>query len=626
MLDYSAEEMTGKFIWEFVEERDIAHNAVLEKLVGKQPPSRNLERIYLRKDGSRVPVLIQDRILRDGNGSITGIRTIVQDITERKRMEEELKRAKEDAEDASRVKAEFLAVMSHEIRTPMNGVIGMTDLLANTALTPEQSDFIETIRVSGETLLHVINDILDFSKIESGKIELEQRPFELKECVEQVFDLLAPKAVEKSLDLLYWIDPRIPAFIVGDELRLRQILLNLVSNAIKFTDHGEIFISVKQGVIEDGKCLVQFSVKDTGVGIPSDRIDRLFSAFSQVDSSTTRKYGGTGLGLAITIKLVVLMGGTMAVDSEEGKGSTFLFTIRTPILDEAVILPKVVVRKSDPDLQHKRILIVDDNVTNLQVLRLYCEYWGMIPRTTPSPVEALEWIQRGDPFDVAILDMLMPKMNGIQLATEIRKVRSLKVLPLLLLTSSDLHRQDLQQNREQFFATMNKPVKQDQIFNLLVNAISGREAAVKVKRTSPTMNTQISQMSLLTILIAEDNVVNQKLLLRMLQAIGYDAQIVSNGIQVLETLEHSSFDLIFMDVHMPEMDGLEASRRIVSKWREDERPIIVALTADALKGDRDKCVEAGMDDYLTKPVRMEEVRKGLERWSVLVQRKNKNLT
>jgi PAS domain S-box-containing protein len=623
MLGYTVEEMTGRYIWDFVLEQDVAQKAVIEKLAGKLPPSKNLERVYVRKDGTNVPVLIQDRFLRQRDGSINGIRTIMQDITERKRMEEELKRAKEDAEDATRAKAEFLAVMSHEIRTPMNGVIGMTDLLSNTALTPEQTDYIETIRVSGETLLYVINDILDFSKIESGKIELEQSPFELKECVEQVFDLLAPKAVEKSLDLLYWIDPRIPSLIIGDTLRLRQILLNLVSNAIKFTDHGEIFISVKQGAMEEGKNVIQFSVKDTGIGIPKDRIDRLFTAFSQVDSSTTRKYGGTGLGLAITIKLVALMEGTMAVESEEGKGSTFLFTIRTPVLDESVILPKVVVRKSDPELQNKRILIVDDNLTNLQVLRLYCEYWGMIPRTTSSPLEALEWIRRGDPFDIAILDMLMPQMNGIQLASEISQYRTPDMLPLLLLTSSDLHREDLRQNRNKFFATIGKPVKQDQIFNFLVNAISGREAAVKTTGTRASKNIPTSQILPLNILIAEDNLVNQKLLFRILQAFGYEAQVVSNGREVLEKIDHSSYDIIFMDVHMPEMDGLEASRRIVSTRREHERPVIIALTADALQGDREKCIEAGMDDYLTKPVRMEDVRKGLEKWAVIIQKKKK---
>ena len=614
MLGYSEEEMIGRYVWSFVEDSARSREAVLAKLSGAVTPKGSYERNYVRKNGTTFPVLVDEHFNRNQNGQITSIRTTIQDITERREAEKALNEAKEAAEAANQAKSQFLAVMSHEIRTPMNGVIGMTDLLLTTDLSLEQRDFVETVRSSGESLLAIINDILDFSKIESGKIELEQHPFEVRECIEEVFELLAPKALERSLDLLYWVDPRVPSIVLGDKLRLRQILFNLVGNAIKFTNQGEIYASVTLGWKVGNDCQLDFFVRDTGIGIPKDRIDRLFKAFSQVDSSTTRKYGGTGLGLAISTRLVELMLGRMWVESEEGKGTTFFFTIKIGIPSESLALPTVVVRGKIPELQNKRALIVDDNPTNLQVLRLQCEYWGMVPRTTVSPQEALEWLRKGDPFDIAILDMLMPGMNGIQLAVEINSIRPITALPLLLLSSSGSLDEEQRKHQHLFFAAIPKPVKQDQLFNYVLSAVSGARRPAIRKKPATLHERELSRVLPLKILIAEDNETNQSLFMHILRQLGYAGRVVSTGTEVLRELESQSYDLIFMDVHMPEMDGLEASRHIVNKWNADERPKIIALTADAMQGDREKCIEAGMDDYLAKPIRIDDVRSMIEHW------------
>ena len=614
MFGYTAPEMLGQYVWKFSEDSRASEEAVKSKLRGTLVLRGSYERVVIRKDGTRMPLLVDERFVRNQDGRITGIRTTIQDITERKEAEKELRDAKEAAEAATRAKSQFLAVMSHEIRTPMNGVIGMTDLLLTTELSAEQRDYVETVRVSGESLLTIINDVLDFSKIESGRIELEQHPFELKECIEEVFELFAAKAMEKSLDLLYWIDPRVPMVVVGDKLRLRQILSNLVGNAIKFTNHGEVYAAVSLNWKVGNDCQLDFLVRDTGIGIPRERIDRLFKAFSQVDSSTTRKYGGTGLGLAISMRLVELMDGRIWVESEDGKGTTFYFTIKIGTAAESLALPKVVVRGKIRELQNKRVLVVDDNDTNLQVLRLQCEYWGMIPRTTASPQEALDWIRRGDPFDIAILDMLMPKINGVELATQIAASRPKEALPLLLLSSSPLHDEELKKNSDLFFSTIPKPVKQDHLFNVIVEALSGRKHRATRVRSPVQPTGRLAGVIPLKILVAEDNEINRKLMLHMLQQLGYNGHPVSNGLDALLALESTAYDVVFMDVQMPEMDGLEASRRIVDKWSAEERPKIIALTAEAMQGDREKCIEAGMDDYLAKPIRIDDIRRILERW------------
>ncbi|HTP11999.1 MAG TPA: PAS domain S-box protein [Bacteroidota bacterium] len=621
MLGYRAEEMIGQEVWKFSEDSKTSQEAVRAKLAGTVVPKGSYERTLLTKRGMKLPVLVDEHFVRDQAGKVTGIRTIIQDISLQKQAAEALREAKEAAETATRAKSQFLAVMSHEIRTPMNGVIGMTDLLLHTELSEEQKDYVETIKTSGETLLSIINDILDFSKIESGKIELEHHSFELKECIEEVFELLAPKAVTKSLDLLYWIDPRVPPIVVGDKLRLRQIFFNLIGNAIKFTEKGEVYASVTLDWRVANECQLHFAVKDTGIGIPKDRADRLFKAFSQVDSSTTRKYGGTGLGLAISTRLVELMGGRIWVESDEGKGSTFTFTAKIGVPGDTVALPTVVVRAKVPELQGKRVLIVDDNSTNLRVLQLQCEYWGMVVRTTNSPHEALEWVCKGDPFDIAILDMLMPNMNGIQLAAEIAKQRPKESLPLLLLTSTGTNDENVRRNAHLFSSTVSKPVKQDDLFNHIVSLLSSAAKTPRPKKPVTELEKKLSDAIPLRILVAEDNEINQKLFVHILRQLGYTAHVVGNGSEAIRELERNSYDIVFMDVHMPELDGLEATRRIVSRWSATERPKIIALTADALQGDREKCIAAGMDDYLAKPIVTEDVRKILELWSGTVRQR-----
>ncbi len=568
----------------------------------------------------------------DGSGRVESVLVVMRDVTGYKRAQAELIRTREQALAAARAKSEFLANMSHEIRTPLNGIIGMTDLLAETTLDAEQRDFVRTVQDCGSGLLTVIDDILDFSKIEAGKLDLEMVPFDLVDLVEARANLLLGRAGEKSLALLTYVDASLPGRLRGDPARLGQVLLNLLGNAVKFTTTGSVVLRVVRETGADGEPRVCFSVQDTGIGLSPVAKERLFQPFTQADGSTARRFGGTGLGLSISKRLVELMGGEIGVDSTEGRGSTFWFKLPLLIADEETA-PDAVLAALPANFNGRRVLVADDHLAATEILGRYLRGWGVEVTSVCRAADALAELRRCARekcrFDLAILDKRMPDLDGMELARLIHAEPALSGLPLILATAFD--RVALREDAlaSGFVAYLRKPVRRAELFRELALAFVPAppvlpcvEGVVGEALPAASLAEKRPGLRKEHVLIAEDNVVNQRLLLTQLRSLGFPAQAVANGYEALEALAHGCFELILMDCHMPEMDGLETTRTIRAAERQ-RNPLtagptphvpIVALTADVLAENRAHCLEAGMDDFVTKPVRKEHLREVLDRW------------
>src|SRR5713226_5581427 len=576
--------------------------------------NKRLETTALHRDGREFPVELTISAIRTGEAR--RFAAFVRDITERKRSEQELIAAKEAAEAGNRSKSEFLANMSHEIRTPLNGVMGMTDLAMETELTPEQREYLETVKMSADSLLTVINDILDFSKIEAGKIELDADDFNLRDSLEATLKTLALRGDEKGLELLCEVAPEVPEVVRGDSSRLRQVVINLVGNAIKFTDEGEVALQVRVEAEDGEDRILHFTVSDTGIGIPPEKQKVIFDPFTQADSSTTRKYGGSGLGLTISTRLVRMMGGEIWVESNAGGGSRFHFTVRLRASDAKAIEVGTI---APPEmLRGVKVLVVDDNRTNRRILEGMLKRWEMKSRSVEGGEEALAQLsaarEAGEPYALILTDMHMPKMDGFALVERIRQRPELSTATIMMLTSAG-HRGDAARCQELGIAAyLLKPIRQSELREAIARVLGAREQKGAIPLiTRFSLQDARDPTSILRVLLAEDNAVNQRLAVRLLEKRGHRVVVTANGREALAALEKESYDLVLMDIQMPEMDGFEATAAIREKEKGSgiHQPVI-ALTAHAMKGDRERCLAGGMDGYLSKPIRLQELDELLE--------------